>query len=251
MINRSLFLYGMFEISETRLLQSLLGPGMTFADVGANIGYYTVLGARLVGPGGLVHSFEPNHPVRARLQANVRRNGFTNVVVHAEALAGHTGEVTFYASTTASNQGISSILPGVGRADRQQVASLTLDDFVATLGSRRIDVMKLDIEGAEREVFGSGRHLLESRDAPVLIFEAAQLEPVADVLRDCGYRMRRIHYTLGHGLELRDPAEEFDDLFAAYEAPNYFAAKSDDIFGHVLKRANVTRPAALRLIGRL
>src|SRR6188768_3964767 len=56
-INQTLFLYGTFEISQTRLIQSLLRPGMTFLDIGANIGYYTVIGARLVGPTGSVHSF--------------------------------------------------------------------------------------------------------------------------------------------------------------------------------------------------
>src|ERR1022692_1829889 len=55
MMNRAIYLYGTFEISETRLVQAFLRPGMTFIDVGANIGYYTLIAARLVGENGVVH----------------------------------------------------------------------------------------------------------------------------------------------------------------------------------------------------
>ena len=87
MINRTLFLYGTFEISETRLIQALLRPGMTFLDVGANIGYYTLIGARLVGPSGNVHAFEPHSRIRERLRENVARNDYQNVVIHGDAIA--------------------------------------------------------------------------------------------------------------------------------------------------------------------
>ena len=87
MLSRTLFLYGTFEISETRLVQAFLRPGMTFLDVGAHIGYYTLIAARLVGDGGRVVSFEPGAATRAQLEANVARNGFRNVEIRAEALA--------------------------------------------------------------------------------------------------------------------------------------------------------------------
>jgi len=251
MTNRGMFLYGTFEISETRLLQALLQPGMTFVDVGANIGYYTVIAGRLVGPGGAVHAFEPNLAMRGRLAENVRLNGLGNVVIHAEALAGHTGQVDFYASTTEANQGISSIIPGAGRDARQSVPCFTLDDYWPTLGQPLDVVMKMDIEGAEREVLAAGQRTLTGPAAPPLIFEAAELGPVAEVLRGSGYHIRRIHYRLETGLELTEPGASFDDLFAAYEAPNYFAAKDDSLFDRVLARANANRPLQLRMLGRV
>ena len=91
MINQAIFLYGTFEISETRLVQAFLRPGMTFLDVGAHIGYYTLIASRLVGDAGRVHSFEPGAATRAHLEANVARNGLGNVEIHAEALAEQTG----------------------------------------------------------------------------------------------------------------------------------------------------------------
>jgi len=251
MMNRAMFLYGTIEISETRLIQSLLRPGMTFLDVGANIGYYTLIGARVVGETGAVHCFEPNDAVRVKLERNIRRNRFAHVVVHSEALARETGEVEFYASDWDANQGISSILPGSGRSAMQKVRSLSLDDFVSTLTGRRVDLIKMDIEGAELIAIEGGRRVLEAADAPPVIFEAAELGPIAVALRAHGYQIRRLHYTLENGLELPDAESPLRSLFEEYEAPNYFAAKDESIFGDVVARANATRSPALRLLGRI
>ncbi|HTB58381.1 MAG TPA: FkbM family methyltransferase [Polyangia bacterium] len=252
MINRAIFLYGTFEISETRLVQAFLQPGMTFLDVGAHIGYYTLIAARLVGDAGHVHSFEPGKEMRAHLEANVARNGLRNVEIHPQALAERTGEVGFYPSELASNQGISSIIAsGDGRAAPVTVPSFSLDDFAASLGGRRIDFLKMDIEGAELQVIRGGRRLLGEKEAPPMIFEAHELAPVADALRPLGYQIRQLHYTLENGLELPDAEAHIESLFAAYEAPNYFAAKDESVFDQVLARANSDRSPLFRLLGRL
>jgi FkbM family methyltransferase len=252
MINRTIFLYGTFEISETRLVQAFLRSGMTFLDVGAHIGYYTLIAARLVGDAGRVHSFEPGAKTRAHLEANVARNGLQNVEIHAQALAEQTGEVGFYPSSLASNQGISSIVaPGDGRAAPSTVPSLSLDDFVARIGGRRVDLLKMDIEGAELQVIRGAQRLLSGADAPPMIFEAHELEPVANALYTLGYRIRRLHYTLENGLELPEAEAQIDNIFAAYEAPNYFAAKDESLFAGVLARANTGRSPLLRMLGRL
>jgi FkbM family methyltransferase len=251
MMNQAIFLYGTFEISETRLVQALLRPGMTFVDVGANVGYYTLIGARLVGATGRVHGFEPNDALRPKLEENIQRNGFRNVVVHPEAVARETGEVEFYASTWDANQGISSILPGSGRAATQKVRSLSLDDFAGSLGGRRVDLIKMDIEGAELLAIEGGRRALGATDAPPLIFEAADLAPVAEALRALGYKIRRLHYTLESGLALPDADAPLRSLFEDYEAPNYFAAKDESVFDDAVAHANANRSPALRLLGRL
>jgi FkbM family methyltransferase len=250
-INQTLFLYGTFEISQTRLIQSLLRPGMTFLDIGANIGYYTVIGARLVGPTGSVHSFEPHPGIRAKLEGNIERNDYRNVVVHGEAVAATTGSVAFFVSVDDLNQGTSSILPGAGRQAAQAVTSVSLDDFVTGLSPARVDLIKMDVEGAEPQIIAGGRRTLSATDAPTLIFEAAELAPVADPLRALGYRIKRHHYTLARGLELLDPDATFDDIFGAYEAPNYVAAKHEAVFATAIEAANASRSALLRLLGRI
>ena len=251
MMNRAIFLYGAYEISETRLVQALLGPGMTFLDIGANIGYYTLVAARIVGEMGLVHCFEPNRSMRDLLETNIDRNGLRNVVVHPEAVAQFTGQAEFFASTWDANQGISSLVPGLGREEKQQVPCVTLDEFVAGLAGRRINLIKMDIEGAEPLAIEGGRKTLAAEDAPGLIFEAADLKPVGNLLRPLGYKIRRLHYSLEGGLELPDADEALESLFSTYEAPNYFAAKTETVFDEALTRANARRSPLLQLLGRI
>jgi FkbM family methyltransferase len=250
MMNKSLFLYGTLEISETRIVQALLAPGMCFVDVGANIGYYALLGARIVGPSGAVHAFEPNGEVRTRLVENLELNGLANVVVYDKAVTRRSGTVRFYTSTWVENSGISSILPGAGRSEQgEEVACVSLDDFVATLGPRRIDLLKMDIEGAELEAIEGGRDLLSRADAPAILFEAAKVEPLAQALRGFGYSIRRLDYSLSVGLELIDAGDDHQGIFSSYEAPNYFATKDGAQFAAVVERANARRQPALRLLG--
>jgi FkbM family methyltransferase len=250
-MNQALFLYGTYEISETRLLQALLRPGMTFADVGANIGYYTLLGSRLVGGAGAVHAFEPNAQLGEKLESNVRRNGLSNVEIHREALAQASGTVQFFASTVASNQGISSILPGDGRQSVGEIPATSLDDFVATLDGRRLDVLKMDIEGAEQQVIAGGSRTLAAESAPLLIFEAHELAPIAAELHRLGFAIRALRYSLARGLELPEVDQPGDNPFADYEAPNYFAAKSIAVFDDVVARAGAQRSSLRRLLGEL
>jgi FkbM family methyltransferase len=250
-MSKALFLYGTFEISETRLFQAFLRPGMTLVDVGANIGCHTLLGARLVGPSGAVYSFEPNAAVRERLERNVALNGFDNVQVRAQAMAARSGELRFYVSAVPENTGISSIVPGPGLGTEGEVVdAVSLDDFAAQLGDRHIDLFKMDIEGAELQVIEGGRGLLARPDAPALLFESFKVEPLLEALRGLGYQIRRLHYQLATGLELPDADAPLRSLFDGYESPNYFAAKDPAVFAAVIARANAARSSSLRFLGR-
>jgi FkbM family methyltransferase len=253
-IARALFLYGTYEICSTRLIQALLRPGMTFVDVGANIGYYTVLARRAVGATGSVYAFEPNPAVFPRLEENLRLNDLLGQVqVRSQAVARASGEIRFYRSTVTDNSGLSSILPGAGRAEEGEVVPcVSLDDFVATFPTgRSIDAMKIDVEGAELEVLAGASALLARDDAPAIVFETLDVGAVGSFLVPRGYAIRRIHYTMASGLELIEPDAPFHGIFDAYEPPNYFAAKGAAIFDRVIEQSNARQSAALRILGRL
>ncbi len=253
-IARAVFLYGTYEICTTRLVQAFLRAGMTFVDVGANIGYYTLLAARAVGKAGLVYAFEPNVAVRSRLEENLRLNGLLGQVhIRQLAMARSSGESAFYRSVVSDNSGLSSILPGGGRSDDAElVPCVSLDDFAAALPGRRpIDLMKIDVEGAEMEVLAGGRGVLARDDAPAIIFESEDVATLGGLLSAHGYVVRRPHYTLAGGLEFIGLNEPFHGIFDRYEPPNYFATKDRAAFDRIAGQENARPSAALRMLGRL
>jgi FkbM family methyltransferase len=250
-MNMALYKYGVFEISETTLVLAFLRPGMTVLDVGANIGYYSLVAARAVGRGGVVHGFEPNDEIRSRAQKNLALNELTNVQLHAEAISTTSGEVRFYASAVPENTGISSIIANRGLDPTGKVVpAVSLDDFTKRIG-RKADLLKMDIEGAELPAIEGGRELLGGKDAPALLFESFRVGPLLEALRGLGYSVRKLHYTMASGLELRDPEDSFESIFARYESPNFFAVKDPAQFEFMLQRANEKRSPVLRLLGQL
>jgi FkbM family methyltransferase len=245
-IGRWIYLYGIWEMPGTRFLQAVLRPGMTFLDVGANIGYYSVVAARLVGSSGEVHAFEPVGELRARLNRNARLNGLTNVTPHAEAVAQTSGQVVFYRSTLEANQGLSTMRldDQLRRPEKripvveEVVPALALDDFVASLPARRADLMKIDVEGAELDVIAGAASLLSGEQAPAVLFESFDIEPMAQRLADHGYTVRRLHYTPRGGLEFPEIGSSRDrwltaqinELGESYTT-DYVAVKGQEFFG--------------------
>ena len=96
------YLRGEAEIIVQKILAERLRPGMVFYDLGANIGLFTLLAARLVGDSGKVFSFEPDPENAARLRRNIQRNGFTNVTVVESGIWSVTGKLNFVVSGAAS-----------------------------------------------------------------------------------------------------------------------------------------------------
>jgi FkbM family methyltransferase len=140
-----------------------LMPGAVFVDVGANIGFYTLLAASRVGPSGKVIAFEPSSANCELIEASVRKNGFTNVVVQQAAVADITGTIG-YRQTRYSSNGV------VGNFDDfpQRVRAVTLDACLQ--GEERVDVVKMDVEGAEGLVLSGMLDLIEEK-RPVIFSE--------------------------------------------------------------------------------
>ena len=150
-----------YEPKTTEYLHQYLRPGGVFADIGANHGYFTILAAGLVGERGLVFAFEPNPPVYERLETHVRLNGFDHrVVLVREALWDSSGEETFFVSQWSENSGISTLTPGrsnladggLSPARTIRVRTETFDHWLAKNGIERVDLVKIDAEGAEAHV---------------------------------------------------------------------------------------------------
>jgi len=153
-------------------------PGDVCFDVGANIGVYSVVFARVSGDAGNVHSFEPVGHIRDKLIANARLNGFDGLNVNSFALGSKPGTLAMHqvkegrfrggTSTFVDTENIAAL--GANEFVTREVEVKTLDQYVAEAGVERLDFVKIDVEGFELEVLeGAGDSL--SRFKPTMILE--------------------------------------------------------------------------------
>ncbi len=158
----STYFEGGGEQEVQRALQQHLRPGMTFYDVGANIGFFSLLAARLVGVAGRVVAFEPDPEISGRLREHVARNAFGWITVEERAVLSETRPVFFARTDPAASpdRGLGHIV-AEGTKDTIQVAGVSLDDYAGAHPSP--DFLKCDVEGAEVEVFRGAERLLNEK----------------------------------------------------------------------------------------
>lgn len=158
---------GEFEVQQA--FQEYIRPGMTVYDIGANIGFFSLLAARLVGPGGRVVAFEADPEVAARLREHVARNKFSWVVVEEKAVWSEPCSVLFARTDTgvSPDRGLGHVV-SIEEANTIRVDAVSLDEYSRAFPPPNF--LKCDVEGAEVEVFrGAGRILSESR--PIVLCE--------------------------------------------------------------------------------
>jgi FkbM family methyltransferase len=142
---------GKYEPQETALIQQLLSPGMSFMDVGANWGYFTLVAAGRVGSAGKIVSLEPDPRIYQRLNSNIIENGLANVTALNVAAAAENGSIMMTGYDEAgTNWGLSRVAAnGSASGSDFEVAAVTLDDLVTKYFPSGVDLIKMDIEGAE------------------------------------------------------------------------------------------------------
>lgn len=146
-LSRELAVYGIHEPLTTRVLEDVLAPGMVVADVGSNIGYFLLIEARRVWPDGLILAFEPEPTNFATLRRNVEANGYASIVrLFNVAVGEHQGSAELAVSDRSNWHSLQPVAWAVGTVP---VTLTTLDDVVVTQGLRRLDLVRMDIEGAE------------------------------------------------------------------------------------------------------
>jgi FkbM family methyltransferase len=161
---------GSWEPAETAWFLRVVRPGDLIVDAGANVGYYTIIGSRLVGDKGRVYAFEPEPESFALLQENVRLNGLSNVVLERKALSNRTGKLRLFIAPL--NKGDHRIYQPEGESRASvEVEAVRLDEYFADQ-ERGIDLIKMDTQGAEGLILEGMTGLLEGRtDRPTLFME--------------------------------------------------------------------------------
>jgi len=175
------------------LVKNLVRPGDTFVDVGANEGYFTVL-ASLAAVEGRVFALEPQSRLRRVIEENLRLNGCCNTTVSGLALSNSAGSATLHLHA-GTNNGSSGFFNRRSRGTgSERVPTTTLDDYFAEHGIKRVKMMKVDCEGAEKLLMEGGRKTLRSRCIEILAWEyhpgflgQNDIPEMDAYFRECGY----------------------------------------------------------------
>jgi FkbM family methyltransferase len=212
-----------YEPVTQRAFLNALAPGMVVVDVGAHIGYFTVLASRHVGPSGRVHAVEPSEENLWYLRENIARNGLTNVTVHPVAAGSAHGKREFHVTEASDSHGFYNH-PHAATLQTIEMEQAPLSDLV----TGHVDLLKIDVEGAEIEVLSGIGSMLAQRGALALCVEwnpscmkNAGYDPL-DLPRkmwELGFERIEVLDDLKGG---RPPLDEVSSLVASGAVPHFW-----------------------------
>lgn len=188
------------ELPVQQALVDHLRPGAVFYDVGANVGFLTVLGARLVGPHGAVYAFEPVASNALYVHRNAEANRFAQVQVLEKAVSNRSGRGELNLAKYSGGAALASVEAPPDAAGTQAVDLVTIDEVISRDGLKPPDVVKIDVEGAELEVL-QGMETTARRYRPVIVVEVDAAEigllrrkqaACEQWLRDHGYQVHEL-----------------------------------------------------------
>lgn len=191
-----IFFRGSYSGDQLSMIEKRLDPHAVFLDVGANQGEFSVAAARVLGFGKVI-AFEPVTEYRERLAGNVALNGFNNVLIVPVALGEQEGSLPIYDENApfadgTRNEGLPTLFAfGSRNHPREVVRVRPLDDVLDELDVARVDLIKLDIEGAEWMALRGAKNTIQ-RYRPVLILEIGR-----DTCRSAGYEPEALVEWLG------------------------------------------------------
>jgi FkbM family methyltransferase len=219
------FYYHCYEAPEVRFIKSWLRPGDLVVDVGAHVGFFTLLAARLVGPGGRVRSFEPVPANFDALEGNLAANRYTWVTPVRAAVSDAAGTVSLGLDETRLVGASTADFSVGGGLSSVEAPAVTLDDVLG--GDGRVRLLKIDAEGHEPHVLAGAARILESSPPDAILFEVnakllgrrgATAKDIFDPLVAHGYRIHSLDRR--GGLRPAPTAAELEAAAARWDPMN-------------------------------
>jgi FkbM family methyltransferase len=214
-----------YEKHETVVLLQRLKPGMVFFDVGAHVGYFSLLASHLVGETGRVHSFEPTPRTFRLLAENAKHHA--NMTVNHMAVYSHSDELVFN-DFGALNFAFNSFFPARvadGRAVpevKHRIATISLDEYVEKTGVKP-NIVKIDAESAEYQIIDGMKNTLKTC-RPFFMIEVGDLDlpgvrPCSEIIEyACGFGYRPLMFEAGE-LKPHTPVERYEGWGTVYFEP--------------------------------
>jgi len=169
-ISSSIATSGRYDLAQTEIVRKFVKPGMTFVDIGANIGYFTLLASKLVGPRGLVVAYEPENLNYSLLSKSITANNLKNVRAIQEGVYDRTGRLSLFLADPTNPEAHS--LTQRHSTGRQEIRTTTLDELYRTLNKRKLDFIKIHV-GAEPQILRGAEEVLGSAN-PIIMMTFAQ-----------------------------------------------------------------------------
>jgi len=221
-ISGALF-FGVYEKGETAFVQRSLQSGMTVLDIGANVGYYTALATRAVGPSGRVIALEPDPQSFEYLEQTIAANKVGNVNAFRCAAADHEAKMTLHISK--DNRGDNRLYEPDPKWPKITVTARPADDVLKESGIDSVDFIKIDVQGFEASVINGLQNTLAQSKKLTLLAEFWP-KGLSDAGSDPKGFLERLR---DHGLQLHEltpkgelvELDDFDNLIARHQGRRY------------------------------
>jgi FkbM family methyltransferase len=190
--------FSALENFETTVLKDIIKDGMAVLDIGANIGYYTLKLAKLVGTKGKVYAFEPDPNNYSLLVKNLKTNNYENVIAMPKAVSDKTGKLKLFICE--EHKGDHRIFDSHDGRKSIEIETVALDDFF--FQNEKIDFIKMDIQGAEYLAFMGMEDLIQRNQSLIIITEFSPsllaksgfpAERLINKIVDYGYKLKFIN----------------------------------------------------------
>jgi len=206
-----------YEKNETNFVKDSVNKGDIVIDIGANIGYYTLMFAKLVGDTGKIYAFEPDPKNFSILEKNIQVNGYNNIILEKKAVSNKLGKSTFYVSENSA--GSSMHKPNNYAVNEIYVDLITLDNYFE-VNSITPDFIKIDIEGYELNALKGMESILQSSDKTKIMIEYNPLtkkefnsDPMDNLtfLSELGFKFKDLNSSVQTFLTFEDIKQEYEN----------------------------------------
>ncbi|MCM8796405.1 MAG: FkbM family methyltransferase [Candidatus Omnitrophica bacterium] len=199
---------GFYESHTTDLFKRLVKPDMTIIDIGANIGYYTLMAAQLAGNKGKVYAFEPEPHNYDLLTKNIAINGYTNVIPIKTAVSNKSGTAQLFLDRVDFGRHSFSQETNIRRGRVIEVETVTLDEFFEqTVRNLSAHIIKIDAEGAEGMIIEGAEKMLRNKLKIIMEFfprgiRNTGIDPLRLLhrMQDIGFRINTVIDDIRHSV---------------------------------------------------